>query len=160
MSSTDMRVGGDGEPHHGVGIGVGLDDARRVGVLGQLVGDAADGVAHVGGGDVEIDAVVELDGDAAAADRTRLDEIDLTPETRATAPSITAVSSRSIGLGGRAVVVGGDRDDRAVDVGQFAHLDAEEGGEAGDHDQRVEHEGEDRPAHEQRRHAGFRVGVA
>ena len=45
-------VGGDGEPHHRVGIGVGLDDARRIDVVGQLVGDAADGVAHVGGGDV------------------------------------------------------------------------------------------------------------
>ena len=64
-------VGGDRQPHHRVGIGVGLDDARRVHVVGKLVLDAAYGVAHVGGRDIEIDAVVELDGDAAAGDRTR-----------------------------------------------------------------------------------------
>ena len=52
MSSIDMRVGGDRKPHDRLGIGVGLDDARRIGVFGQLVGDAADRVAHVGGGDV------------------------------------------------------------------------------------------------------------
>jgi len=55
------------QPHNRVGIGVGLDDARRIGGFGNLVGNAADGVAHIGGGDVEIDAVVELDGNAARA---------------------------------------------------------------------------------------------
>ena len=54
--------------------------------------------------------------------------------------------------------VGGDGDDRAVDVRQLADLDAVEGGKAGDGDQRVEHEGQDRPADEQRRDAGLAVG--
>ena len=70
-------VGGHGEPHDGIGIGVRLDDARRIRLVGQLVGDAADRVAHVGGGDVQIDAVVELDGDAAVAEgRGRRDRLD------------------------------------------------------------------------------------
>ena len=53
-------------------------------------------------------------------------------------------------LGRGAVEGGGDGDHRPVDVGQLAHLDAAERGEPGEHDQRVEHEGEDRPAHEER----------
>ena len=87
--------------------------------------------------------------------KDELDEIDLTPETRDTAPSMHGGQLAVDGFGRGALEVGVDGDDRAVDVGQFADLDAVEGGKAGDDDQRVEHEGQHRPAHEQRRQAGF-----
>ena len=83
-----------------------------------------------------------------------------TPGTRPTAPSITAVISRSIASGAAPVEGGGDGDDRPVDVGQLAHLDAAERGEPGEHHQRVEHEGEDRPAHEERDAPAAAVGAA
>ena len=35
---------------------------------GRQVGDAADCVAHIRGGDIEVDAVIEFDGDAARAE--------------------------------------------------------------------------------------------
>ena len=62
------------------------------------------------------------------------DEIDTTPGVRATAPSMTLVTSLSIVSGVAPVIVGADGDDRAVDIGQFADLDAAPGGQAGDHD--------------------------
>ncbi len=43
-------VGGDGEPHDRIGIGVRLDDARLVGAVGHVVGHAAKRVADIGGG--------------------------------------------------------------------------------------------------------------
>ena len=158
MSSTGHGVGGDGKPQHGIGVGVGLDDARRIGVVGKLVAHAPDRVAHVGCRDVEIDAVGELDGDAASpvggARRDRLDARDARHR---------ALDHRGQfavdGFGGRAAIVGGDGDDRPVDVGQFANFHAEEGGQPGDHDQRVDDEGQDRPAHEQRGHAVVGAGI-
>ena len=87
------------------------------------------------------------------------DEIDLTPETRATAPSIVSVSSRSTVSAAAPSKVVVTVITGAVDVRQFADLDAVEGGEAGDRDQRVQHEGHDRPADEQRGEAGVAGGV-
>ncbi len=61
--------GGDGETDHRLGVGIGLHHRWRVlQVIRQLVDDTADGIAHVGGRDIEIDAVVELHGHPAAAE--------------------------------------------------------------------------------------------
>ena len=68
--------------------------------------------------------------------KDEVDEIDLTPETRATAPSMHLGQLAVDRFGEAPSIVGGHGDDRPVDVGQFAHLDAEQGGEAGDDDQR------------------------
>ena len=46
--------GGHPEPHHRLGVGVGLDDPRLVGVVGKLVQHPADRVAGVGRRDVEV----------------------------------------------------------------------------------------------------------
>ena len=87
--------------------------------------------------------------------KDEVDEIDLTPETRADR-ALDHVGQFAVdGFGGGALEVGVDGDDGAVDVRQFADLDAVEGGKAGDGDQRVEHEGHHRPADEQRREAGL-----
>ena len=67
-----------------------------------------------------------------------VDEIDLTPETRDDRALDHRGQLAVDGLGGGAVEVGGDGDHRAVDIGQFADLDAVEGRETGDDDQRVE----------------------
>ena len=56
-------------------------------------------------------------------------------------------------VGRGAVVVGADGDDRAVDIRQFADLDAAEGGDAGDDDEQVEDDREHRTADEERRDA-------
>ena len=114
----------------------------------------ADRVAHVGRGDVEVDAVVELDRDAAAAEgRCRRDRLDA---GNARHRAFEDGGQLAVdGLGGGAGEVGVDGDDRAVDVGQLADLDAVEGGKPGDGDQRVDDEGQHRPPHEQRRDALF-----
>src|SRR5690606_8147124 len=96
----------------------------------------------------------ELDRDAAAAEggrgRDRLDAGDARHRALDHGGQL-AVD----GFGRGAGKGGGDGDDRAVDVGQFADLDAEEGGEARHRDQHVEHQSQDRPAHEQRGQAVF-----
>ena len=106
----------------------------------------------------EIDAVVEFDGDAAALERRgRRDRLDAADARH------RALQHRGQlavdGFGGRRREIGGDGDDRPVDVGQLADLDAVEGGHAGDGDQRVDDEGQHRPAHEQRRDAFFALAV-
>src|SRR5690606_22217478 len=62
-----QRVGRDGELHDRLGVRVRLDDGGRIGAVRQAVGDAAQRIADVGGGVVEIDPVVEGEGDARAA---------------------------------------------------------------------------------------------
>ena len=56
---------GDGNAQHGVGIGIGLDHARLVGVFGQAVADAGDGIAQIGRGHVQIDVIAEFHRDPA-----------------------------------------------------------------------------------------------
>ncbi len=83
----------------------------------------------------EVDAVVELDGDAAAAvGRGRRDRLDAGDAGHRAFERVGQLAVDR--LGGGALEVGGDGDDRAVDIRQFADLDAEEGGKAGDDDQR------------------------
>ena len=57
----------DGDAHHGVGIGIALDDLRLVRLFRQVATYPAYGIAHVIGGHVDIDTGFKLDGDAAAA---------------------------------------------------------------------------------------------
>ena len=45
---------------------------------------------------------------------------------------------------------GGDGEHRAFDAGEFAHFDAEEGGEAGHHDEGIDDHGHDGAADEER----------
>ena len=76
-----------------------------------------------------------------------LDErTSLTPATRATAPSTSAVTSTSTVSGDAPGKSPRTVDDGAVDVGQLAHFHAEDGGEPGQRDQQVEHEHQQRPA--------------
>ena len=71
-----QRRRGRREAHDRVGVGVGLDDGRRIGVVGK-VAEIADGIAEVVGGDVEVGRRIELDGDAAlAGDALRGDRDD------------------------------------------------------------------------------------
>ena len=125
------RGRGDGKAHHRIGIGIRLDDLRRVGLLRQCVGDAADGIAHVGGGDVQIDTVIELHGDSAG------------PEGRAGGNGFDPGNAghRAFNRGGQLAVnrLGGGglecrryRHHGPVDIRQFAHVDAIEGGKPGD----------------------------
>ena len=58
--------GGHGDTHHRLGVGVGFDDLRLFGALGQLVHDPRHRVAHIGRSHVDIRAVVELKRDPAA----------------------------------------------------------------------------------------------
>src|SRR5690606_23577127 len=60
-------VGGDGDLDDGAGVGIRLEDGGVVGVVGQAAGQPAGGVADIGGGVVEVGAVGEGEGDAAAA---------------------------------------------------------------------------------------------
>ena len=90
------RVRGHADADHRVGVGVGLDDARLVGVVGQLVHHPPDRVARVRGRDVEVGRVGELDRHPAAARRTSARRWRSTPEMRPIAPSMTPVTSRSI----------------------------------------------------------------
>jgi hypothetical protein len=59
---------GDGKAQDGVSVGVGLDDARVIGIVGERVADAGDCVAQVGRSHVQIDGGAKLDGDAAGAE--------------------------------------------------------------------------------------------
>ena len=56
---------GDGNAQHGVGIGIGLDHARLVRVIGKAVADAGDGIAQIGRGHVQIDVIAEFHRDPA-----------------------------------------------------------------------------------------------
>ena len=148
------RVRRDGKPHHGVGIGVRFDDLWRVRLFRQLIGDPADRVPDVGRGDVQVDAVVELDGDATAAERrTGRDRLDAGDTGDGAFNRIRQFAVDSLGRGAFEHRVDGD--DGAVDIGQLANLDTVEGGEAGNGDERVEHERQHRTADEQRGKAGF-----
>ena len=62
------RVRRHREPQHRLGISVGLDDPRHLRVVGKVVADTRDRVAHVRCRDVEIDAVAEFDCEPAPAE--------------------------------------------------------------------------------------------
>ena len=142
------RGGGDGKPHDRLRIGIRLDDARFVDIVGKLVGDPAERIAHVVGGNGEIGGIVELEGDAAGAELRG--GRDLAEAADAGDRALDDLGDLLVhGLGGGTVVIGAHGDDRLVDVRQFAHLDAEERGKAGDDEKRVEDRGQDRPAHEE-----------
>jgi hypothetical protein len=71
---------------------------------GRLLDDPGDGIAHVGGGNIQIGGVGKLHRHAAAAKAVTTDEDDIacTPETRLAAPSMIAVISRSMVSGAAA----------------------------------------------------------
>ena len=118
------RVRGDGDPHHRIGIGVGLDDLRLVRVIGQVIGNPRDGIAGVVGGHVEIDAVGEFQRDAAAsvAGLGR----DGAHARHAAHGAFDAAGQFLIhGFRRGPREVGGHGDDGAVHIGQFAHFNAE-----------------------------------
>ena len=69
-----------------------LADLRRVGLLRQLVEDAADRVAHVVGGAFDVALQGELDVDVASVPFSLLDWIVSTPSMPDTASSSTLVT--------------------------------------------------------------------
>ena len=141
---------GDGELDDGLRIGIGLEDHRIVGGVRQGAADAAQRVAHVGGSDIEIGAFGEFEGDAALPGRGLRGDAG-----NALHPRHGALDhGRDFavdGLGGGAGEAGGHGEHRLLDAGQLAHLDGDQGREAGDADQRVDDDGQHRAAHEQRR---------
>ncbi len=116
---------GHREPHDGVGVGVRLDDLRRVDFLGQVVVHARDRIAHVGRRDVQVDAVVEFRSHPAAAEgRLRRDGAD--PGHARDGALDDARDFPVDRLGRRAGEVRAHGDDWPVDVRQLADFDAEQ----------------------------------
>jgi hypothetical protein len=140
---------GDGDPQHRVAIGIGLDHARRLGRVRQGAAGARHRIAQVGRRHVQVDIVAKLHRHPAGPEpgrgRDRLDPRH---------PARRALDHRRHlavdGFRRRPRIGGRDGDDRPVDIGQFAHVDAKESRQPRDHDQRVQHKGQDRPPDEQR----------
>jgi hypothetical protein len=129
-------VAGEHEPEDRRGVGVGLGDLRRVGLLGQLAERAADAVAHVVGGVVDVARELELDADGGAAVAAARGDLAHALD----AGGAVLEDLRDAGLdhrGGGAGVVGVDRDHRRVDVRILAHRGRGERGQAEDHQQQV-----------------------
>lgn len=134
--------GGDGKSQDRRGIRIRLDDLRRVRFVGQVLGDAADRVAHVVGGDREIDRIREFQSDPALAEgrgrRNRLQAADARDRPLDHLGQLLVDRLR------RSAVEGGAHgDDGTVNIRQFAHLDADIGGKVSDDHQRVEHQRQD-----------------
>ena len=124
------------EPDDRVGVGVGLADDRLVDVGRQLPARAADGVAHVVGGVLDVAVERELDIDRGAPVAAgRVDDIDAVD-----AGELVLDDARDLGFDHlrRGAGIGGvDRDDGPVDVRQFAQRQPREGdGAEGDDDER------------------------
>ncbi len=134
-----MAIRSNGDPHHRVGVAVGLDNARFVRPLGQAGADAAHGIAHVVGGLVDVPACLELDNGAAApAPALRGNGLDARHARDGAFDDLCNVGIDNLGCGAG---VGGDHGDHSgIHVGQLAYGQAEERGdtEYDDHQARDE----------------------
>ena len=133
-----------GEAHDGACVGIGLDDGELLHRFGELPLDPADRLAHVARGDVEVDVGRE--------DRAHAEVVLLA--RRAYLPDAGDARHRAFDERGHLDVDGFRRcarevaahgDDGAVDVGQLAHLHAEDSGESGERDQKIDHQDQQRP---------------
>ncbi|MND42990.1 hypothetical protein D3C80_337770 [compost metagenome] len=142
------RRRGDGKAHDRLAVGIRLDDLRLVGIIGQLIGDAADGVTHIVSRNGHVDIVAKFHRHAAGAElRVGSDGFDAADTRHRTFDGLRHFLVDRLR---RSAFIGGpDADRRPVDVRQFAHLDANQSGEASHDQQRVEDRRQDRPAHEQ-----------
>jgi hypothetical protein len=124
----------------------------------QVLGDAADGIAHVVGGNGQIDGIGKFQRHAALAElRTGRDGFETADaRDRAFDDLGQFLVDR---LRRSAVECRAHGHDRPVDVGQLAHFHAHIGRKTRHHHQRVEDQRQDRTTHEKRgegRLAGFR----
>lgn len=148
------RVGGQRQPHDRLAVRVRLDDDRLVCIVRQLAGNASERIANVIRRLANVGRVGEFERHAAA------------PEGRTRGNALEALDARYRAFDDRGHLAV-DRfrrsafepcrhgNDRLVDLRQFAHFDSVPGGEAGNDDQRVDHQREDRPTDEKRGKAGL-----
>src|SRR5690606_30376092 len=123
--------------------------AGCLGVVRQRIGDAADRVTHVRGRHGQIHAVVELDGDTAAAEgRGRGDRLHARNARHRTLDNVRHLTVDR--FGGGTGEIGGDGYDGPIDVRQFAHLHAVESGKTSHSNQRVQNQRQNRTANEER----------
>ena len=133
------------QPHHRIGVGVDLGDLGDVGLVGQIADHPADAVAHVVGGLVHVAVERELEVDRGAFVAAGGGELDQAGQ--AGDPVLDHLGDLGLDHVGRgAAIAGADRDDRRVDVGQFAHRQQAERHHAEDDEQRRDHGGEHRTA--------------
>jgi hypothetical protein len=139
------RAGGQVQDDDRRGVGVGLGDLGRVGLVGQVRRHPADRVAHVVGGRVEVAVQGEGDGDLrTAVARGAVDAVDaLDPGDLA----LDDLGDPLLDDLGRGAAIGGrDRHHRRIDARQLADRQALEGGQADDAEDDRGDRGEDRPA--------------
>jgi hypothetical protein len=140
------RIGRERERYDGVGVRVGFDDLRRIGLGRQAADHARDAVAHVVRRGVDVAVDVELDANL----RALVFAIGLDLQDPLDAGDRVLDDLRYLGFddrGRRAAVGGRDRDRRAVDVGVLAHGQPLQRHETEDYEQHAEHGRKDRPSH-------------
>ncbi len=114
------RRGRQGHEDEGLGVGVGLGDLRRIGLIGQVRGDPRDGVAHVIGRVVQ--PAVQSEGNIDLRAAVAAGGIDPVDPLDAGDLLLDDLSDALLDhLGGGAPIVGADRHLGRIDVGQFAH---------------------------------------
>ena len=138
-----------GEAHDGAGIGIGLDDGELLHVLGKLPLDPADGLADVAGGGVEVDVGREDDADSEIVLLARRPHLLDAGDAR-NGPFDESGHLDVDGLRRRAGQVAANGDDGPVDVGQLAHLHAQQRGEPGKRNQQIDHQDQQRPTDRER----------
>ena len=138
-------VARSGEAHDGARVGIGLDDGELLHRFGELPLDPAHRLAHVARGGVEVGVGREDHAHAEVVLLARRAHLLDAGDARHRAFDERGHLDVD-GLRRCAGEVAAHGDDRAVDVGQLAHLHAEHGGEPGQRDQQVEHEHQQRPA--------------
>jgi len=137
------RVGAEAEEHDRLGARVGLDDLRRIGLIGQRVRDARNSIADVVRRRVDVAIDVELDAHL----RALVLAVRLDLENAFDARDRILDQLRDLGFddgSGRAAVFGGDGNDRTIDIRVLAHLQALQRHETEDHEQQADDDREDR----------------
>ena len=137
-----------------MGVGVGLDDVDLFDAVGKVARYAADGFADIRSRSVEIDPGIEFGTDPAVVLLAR--RIDLPHPGNARNRIFEDARHFAVhGFGRSPRERGGDRDDRAIDIRQFANFDAGKRRKTGDHDQEVEHPDQQRPLDRKHRQIGL-----
>ena len=131
-----------GDPEDGLGVRVLLGHDGLEDVVGKGAADAADAVANVLGGEVDLAGELELDGDVgdllAGLGGEGADALDVVDGFL---KALRDLGLDDLGVG--AGIDGGDGDDGRVDVRQLADGQSAKGDEAEEHEREVEHRGQD-----------------